>query len=80
MATYVDGFVIPLQKKNIKAYKKAINNDYEDLVESVMENDDIDDVDFAYIVFGVSLNTTEKASLNKTQDLKIIIIHTQALT
>lgn len=57
------GYEPDLYLKNIKAYKKAINNDYEDLVESVMENDDIDDVDFAYIVFGVSLNTKEKASL-----------------
>ncbi|MNQ52229.1 hypothetical protein D3C85_662350 [compost metagenome] len=47
---------------NKKAYKKAIGTDYDKLVDSVADNASIGDVDHAYIVYGVSLNTEEKAS------------------
>ncbi|MNF31600.1 hypothetical protein D3C84_123670 [compost metagenome] len=47
---------------NQKAYKKAIGSDYDKLVASVADNASIGDVDHAYVVYGVSLNTKEKAS------------------
>lgn len=40
-----------------KAYKKLIGSDFADLVDSVEDNKDIDDIDYAAMVFGVSLNT-----------------------
>lgn len=46
-----------------KAYKKLIGSEFEDLVDSVEDNKDIDDIDYACMNFGVSLNT-------KTNDCK----------
>lgn len=45
-----------------QAYRKASGNQsFADLVEQIDENEDIDDVDHAMIVFGVSLNVEENA-------------------
>lgn len=41
------------------AYKKAMKNSFDDLVETISDNDDLGDIDFAYLVFGVSLNVKE---------------------
>ena len=50
---------IPTSYKFAKrAFKKAIgSNDYDSLIKDLKENKSIGDIDFAYIVFGVSLNT-----------------------
>lgn len=45
-----------------KAYKKAIGGKFDELIEKVEENPDLDDIDFAYIAFGASLNTKDMAS------------------
>lgn len=45
-----------------KAYKKATGQKYDKLIERVEENADLGDIDFAYIFFGVSLNTVDMAS------------------
>lgn len=52
-------------RQNIKAYKKAIgiNAKYSDIITSLEANESIGDIDYGYIVFGVALNTKEKASL-----------------
>lgn len=48
--------------QNIKAVKKAMNTKYSKILNSIKENDSIGDVDYAYISFGVALNTKENAS------------------
>lgn len=45
-----------------KAYKKATNSRFDKLLEKVKDNDDIGDIDYAYCVFGVSLNVKDNAS------------------
>lgn len=45
-----------------KAYKKATTGRYDEMIESLEDNESIDDIDFAYCVFGVSLNVLENAS------------------
>lgn len=54
-----------IYKQNVKAYKKAfgLRSKYSKLVASLEDNESISDVDYGYIVFGVSLNTKEAASL-----------------
>ncbi|QEP29868.1 hypothetical protein HYP99_gp070 [Sinorhizobium phage ort11] len=44
-----------------KGYKKAMKASFDKLVESIEDNDDLDDIDFAYAMFGVSLNVKENA-------------------
>ena len=43
------------------AYKKATDNKYDELIEKLAENEDIGDIDYAYVVFGVSINVLENA-------------------
>lgn len=49
-------------KEAKKAYKKAIGNKFDDLVDQVKDNPDLKEIDFAYVAFGVSLNTKDIAS------------------
>lgn len=49
----------PLAKK---ALKKAINASYDKLEDNIKDNPSLGDIDFAYCVFGVSLNTKENSS------------------
>ena len=42
-----------------KAYKKSVNGKIDSLIESIADNESIDDIDYAYCVFGVSLNVKE---------------------
>lgn len=42
-----------------KAYKKAIGSDIGDILDSIEDNDQIGDIDYAYLVHGVELNTQE---------------------
>ena len=52
-----------LYDKTAATYKRASGgNDFADLVTQVDNNPDIAEIDYAYIQFGVSLNTTENAS------------------
>ena len=56
-ADYEDTYTLARQ-----AYRKASGNaSFEDLVSEIDENEDIDDIDHAYIVFGVPLNVKENA-------------------
>lgn len=52
---------------NKKAYRKVVGptsrKDYDFLVDSIKDNPSIGDIDFAYAVYAVSLNTKENSSL-----------------
>lgn len=55
----VDEYYEPISQ----AYKKATNKgDIEELLDQLKENEDIGDVDFIYMVFGLSLNELDNAS------------------
>jgi hypothetical protein len=46
-----------------KGYKKAIQNgNIDELIDKIADNDSVGDIDHAYIVFGVSLNTKDNSS------------------
>jgi hypothetical protein len=48
-----------------QVYKKAFDNkSFDDFIDSVEDNADIDDIDYAYITFGVSLNVDEQVCRN----------------
>ncbi|MGQ0565580.1 MAG: hypothetical protein ACT4OK_10985 [Gemmobacter sp.] len=42
-----------------KAYKKAMGSKIEDILKSIEENEDIGDIDHAFLVHGVEMNTVE---------------------
>jgi hypothetical protein len=42
-----------------KAYKKATGSSFDKYIVKLEDNDDLNDIDYAYITFGVSLNTKE---------------------
>ena len=48
-----------LQEQLKKAYKKATGSSLSKIVESVADNESLEDIDHAYVVFGVSLNVVE---------------------
>lgn len=58
-----NSYMPDIYAKNKKAYKKALGSDYDKLVTSIKTNPSIGDIDYAYVVFGVSVNTKEQASL-----------------
>lgn len=45
-----------------KAFRKAFNADYEELLQKINNHKNIRDIDYASVVFGVPLNTKENAS------------------
>lgn len=45
-----------------KAYKKATGAKFDTLIEKVEDNDSLGDIDYAYVVFGVPLNTKDMES------------------
>lgn len=51
-----------LYTKSKKALKKAVDYNYDKIVESLADNESLGDIDHAFINFGVSLNTKEVAS------------------
>lgn len=46
--------------ESIKAYKKATGADFDELIADIQGNKDVGDIDYAYVMFGVSLNTKEE--------------------
>lgn len=44
-----------------KALKKSTTGKYDDLIEKIKDNENLKDIDYAYTVFGVSLNVKEVA-------------------
>lgn len=51
----------PLYEPSKEALRASIGADFDDLVDSISDNENLGDIDFAYVVFGVSLNVEEKA-------------------
>ena len=45
-----------------KGYKKATTGKFDEMIENLEDNEDLGDIDYAYCVFGVSLNVLENAS------------------
>lgn len=50
-----------LYKPSKRALKKAIGASYDDLIDSIADNPNLGDIDYAYVMFGVSLNVQENA-------------------
>lgn len=50
-----------IYEQSKKAFKKATNGSYDDTIEKIADNESLDDIDYAYVVFGVSLNVKEVA-------------------
>ena len=46
-----------------RAYKKAIKQPIEDILENIEDNESIDDIDYAFLVHGVEINTLEQVGL-----------------
>lgn len=44
-----------------KAFKKALGGDIQQVIDKLAENEDLDEIDYAYVMFGVPLNTKERA-------------------
>lgn len=51
-----------IYKQAKKGYKKATTGRFDKLIEELEDNEDLKDIDYAYIVFGVCLNVLEQAS------------------
>lgn len=51
---------LPHQDIITKAYKKGLGTDIDEAIASIATSDDLADIDYAYLVFGVCLNTTNK--------------------
>lgn len=57
-----ESYLPEVYKLSKKGYKKATTGDFDELVDSLKENPDLDDIDYAYTVFGVCLNVLEQSS------------------
>ena len=55
-------FLGELKERATKALKKATGASFDKLQKSLADNKDIDDLDYCYVMFGVSLNTKEPAA------------------
>lgn len=54
-------FLPEVYDQSKKAYKKALTGKYDKTIEDLEENESLDDIDYAYVTFGVSFNVKEKA-------------------
>lgn len=57
-----DGYYTNIYYQNLKALRKATGSKYEDLQKSLEVNPSLRDIDYAYVVFGVPMNTKENVS------------------
>lgn len=57
-----DGYNPAVYAAAKKAYYKATKNQLDDLITTINDNPSVGDIDYAYIVFGVSVNVAEVAS------------------
>jgi hypothetical protein len=46
-----------------RCYKKATGEHLDSLIDKLKDNENLDDIDYAHVIFGVSLNTKENAGL-----------------
>lgn len=54
-----DSYYPAMFEQTEKAYKKLTKKKFSTLVDSIADNDNLGDIDFAFLVFGVSLNVKE---------------------
>ena len=54
-----DSYLRDIYALSKKAYKKATGADFDELVDKIADNESLKDIDYAYVNFGVSLNTKE---------------------
>lgn len=45
-----------------KAFRKAFNQDYDKILEEINNHESVEDIDYALVVFGISLNTKDNTS------------------
>ena len=48
---------------SVRAFKKAVGGDYDKVIETIAANPQLGDIDYTYVVFGVSLITKEKEAM-----------------
>lgn len=56
-----DTYLPQVYAKAKKGYKKATTGRFDEMVENLEDNESLNDIDYAYCVFGVSLNVLENA-------------------
>jgi hypothetical protein len=54
-----DTYQPTLYEESQKAYKKIFGADYNELIENIADNPKLGDIDYAYVVFGVNMNTKD---------------------
>lgn len=75
---FYSGTYIPeVYEENKKAYRKAFSNSYDKLIEGLEDNEDLPDIDYAYIMFGVSLNTADKSARRYAYEFFRMLIENQ---
>lgn len=57
-----DTYLPEVYAQSKKGYKKATTGKYDEMIENLEDNESLGDIDYAYCVFGVSLNVLENAS------------------
>lgn len=69
--------IYPMAKK---ALKRATGGDFDDLVDKIADNASLGDIDYAYAVFGVSLNSKDNSALRYLYEFFTEIMLGQDLT
>ena len=69
LVRYENNFLSPsymstVYERGKKALKKATNGDLDDLIARIADNNDLGDIDHAFVIFGVSLNTPSNDARN----------------
>lgn len=56
-----DTYLPEAYEASVKAYRRATNASFDSLVDSLKTNENLKDIDYAYVMFGVVLNTKENS-------------------
>jgi len=63
-----------------KAYKKAIGGKVDKVIDSINESESLEDIDYAYIAFGVSLNVRDNSSKRYMYEFFLRLMASQGTT
>lgn len=58
---FIDDYSNPVYEQAKKAYKKSTGGDFDELIDKISDNPDLNDIDYAFVVFGVSLNAKDNS-------------------